>query len=88
MINIKEQIEWLEDWIQDDPEGLGKDLDTRTFNALEVAMIMQIYKDEQLILSGVSQQSELLKLKEFIDKQKDLPSEISQIVNDNFWDLL
>jgi len=60
MINIKEQIEWLEDWIQDDPEGLGKDLDTRTFNALEVAMIMQIYKDEQLILSGVSQQSELL----------------------------
>ena len=88
MINIKEQIEWLEDWIQDDPEGLGKDLDTRTFNALEVAMIMQIYKDEQLILFGVSQQSELLKLKEFIDKQKDLPSEISQIVNDNFWDLL
>lgn len=55
MINIKEQIEWLENWVKDDPEGLGKDLDTRTFNALEVAMIMQIYTDEQLLIHGVVQ---------------------------------
>lgn len=29
----------------------------------------------------------LLKLKQFIANQKDLPDDINQIVNDNFWEL-
>jgi hypothetical protein len=30
----------------------------------------------------------LAKLAEFVRKQKDLPPEINDIVNDNFWDLI
>ena len=29
----------------------------------------------------------LLKLKQFVANQKDLPDDINQIVNDNFWEL-
>jgi hypothetical protein len=29
----------------------------------------------------------LLKLKQFVVNQKDLPDDINQIVNDNFWEL-
>ena len=54
MIDTKEQNDWLKEWVKDDPEGLGKDLETRMFNALEVEMIMQIYRDEQLKLYIVS----------------------------------
>ena len=30
----------------------------------------------------------LLKLKQFVENQEDLPDDINQIVNDNFWDLI
>ena len=46
MINTKKQSEWLEEWVKDDPDNLGTDLETRTFNALEVEIIMQIYSTE------------------------------------------
>jgi len=39
-------------------------------------------------IPDVSKRSELLKLKEFVSRQKNLPSDINQIVNDNFWDLI
>jgi len=29
----------------------------------------------------------LLKLKQFVANQKDLPDDINQIINDNFWEL-
>jgi len=32
--------------------------------------------------------SNLAKLAEFVKQQKDLPPEINDIVNDNFWDLI
>ena len=46
MINTKKQSEWLEEWVKDDHDNLGTDLETRTFNALEVEIIMQIYSTE------------------------------------------
>ena len=46
MIDTTEQNKWLKEWVKDDPDNLGTDLETRTFNALEVEMIMQIYSSE------------------------------------------
>ena len=39
-------------------------------------------------LCEVSHRRELLKLKDFVKEQKDLPEEFVKIVNDNFWELL
>ena len=54
MIDLREQHEWLKEWVKDDPDGLGIDLETRLFNATEVEMIMQIYTDEKLPKFNIS----------------------------------
>jgi len=41
--------------------------------------------DRQLTIPDVNN---LAKLAEFVRQQKDLPLEINDIVNDNFWDLI
>ncbi|MFZ2432510.1 MAG: hypothetical protein WAW57_15330 [Lutibacter sp.] len=41
-----------------------------------------------LILPVVGHRRELLKLKDFVKEQKDLPDEFAKIVDDNFWELL
>jgi len=46
MIDLIKEEEWLQEWVNDDVDNLGKDLDTRTFNALEVEMIMAVYSPE------------------------------------------
>lgn len=64
MIDTTEQNRWLKEWVKDDPDNLGTDLETRTFNALEVEMIMQIYSSEvvknNVLLHNVSRRSEQL----------------------------
>ncbi len=46
MIDTTEQKKWLKEWVKDDPDNLGTDLETRSFNSLEVEVIMQIYSSE------------------------------------------
>lgn len=63
MIDTTEENKWLKEWVKDDADNLGTDLETRTFNALEVEMIMQIYSYEvvtnNVLLHNVSNRREL-----------------------------
>jgi hypothetical protein len=45
-MDTTKQNEWLKEWVKDDTDNLGTDLETRIFNALEVEMIMKIYSEE------------------------------------------
>lgn len=48
MIDTIKEANWLKEWIKDDPENLGTDLEVRVFDALEVEMIMNIYKTSSI----------------------------------------
>ncbi len=45
-------------------------------------------KVENLGLANVSHRRELFKLKEFAERQQNIPEDIQKIVNDNWWDLI
>jgi len=44
--------------------------------------------DEALPIARVGGNEVALKLKQFAEKQQDIPDDIHAIINDNFWDLL
>ena len=68
--------------------GTVIDKTKRYFNYVDLASFAEAYHTEQLKLYEVSHRRELLKLKDFVKEQKDLPEEFVKIVNDNFWELL
>ena len=57
MIDTTEQNKWLKNWIKEDLDNLGTDLETRTFTSLEVEIIMKIYSLELLKIQSSSNQN-------------------------------
>lgn len=48
MVDLREEHEWLNDWVKADLDGLGSNINTRKFDAFEVELIMKIYSESLL----------------------------------------